>query len=172
MEYCYRASTEYDEKAYHALAYLMIHRLRKWPRIMLIATGMATTVVSAVIMLYTGRLSILGMALVFFGSLMSVFGIFARHFCVKMMMASGRKGETPKNTYLFFQEHLRIQNAEAHKDYAYGDIRRVVEMSGYFFLFMADGQLYLLKLEDVKGSLKNFRAFLEERLSQSRQAKG
>lgn len=170
--YCHRAITEYNEKAYHALAYLMIHRLRKWPRILLIITGMVTTLASAFMMLYAGTLSMLGLTLVICGSLMCVFGVFARFFCVKMMVASQKKEKPPANTYLFFEDRLRIQNEQTHQDYPYGEIPRVLEMSGYLFLFTADGRMYLLGLEDVKGNLRDFRSFLEEKLTESRKVKG
>ena len=170
--YSHRAVTKYDEKAYRALAALMIGRLRKWPRILLIAVGMLTTLGSAVIMLYTGQISLMGLTLLFCGSLMCIFGVFAQFFCVKMLLSSQKKGEPPVNTYLFLEDRLRVENEQTHQDYPYGDISRVLEMAGYLFLFTANGQIYLLGLEDVKGSLKEFREFFERKLTQSRKAKG
>ena len=154
----FKATTCYDEEAYNVLTYLMIHKLRKWPRIMLIIVGLLTALGSGVLMLYTGTLS--------------AFGVLAQRFAVKIMMAGSKKGETPQNTYLLMENCLRVQSGEIQKDYAYGSLRRVLEMSGYLFLFTDDGQLYLLALKDVKGSVKEFRAFLEERITQARQAKG
>lgn len=170
--FCYQATTEYGEEACRALAYLMIRRLRKWPRWMLVITGIITVIGSAAIMLLNGQVSAVGLIFLLLGNVMCMFGLLAERFCVRMLMASHRKNGIPQNTYLFFQQKLRIQNEAAHRDYAYGDFSRVLEMSGYLFLFMADGQMYLLKLKDVKGNLKAFRAFLEEKLTQSRNAKG
>ena len=170
--FCYQATTEYGEEACNALAYLMIRRLRKWPRWMLVVTGLVTVVASAGMMIFNGQVSAIGMIFLLLGNVMCMFGLLAQRFCVKMLMASHKKNGIPKNTYLFFPDKLRIQNETAHKDYDYGDLRRVLEMSGYLFLFMTDNQMYLLGLKDVKGSLKQFRSFLEEKITQSRQAKG
>lgn len=168
----YRAVTRYDEEAYNALAYLMIRRLRRWPRIALIAVGMITALGSAVLMLCVGNLSPLGILLMLLGSAMCFFGVLAQRFVVKMMMAGSKKGEEPQNAYLLMDGCLRVQSGEAKKDYPYASVRRVLEMSGYLFLFMDDGQLYLLGLKDVKGRVKDFRAFLETRITEARQAKG
>ena len=168
----FKAATRYDEEAYNALAYLMIHKLRKSPRVMLIIVGMLTALGSGVLMLCTGQLSALGILMLVLGSAMCFFGVLAQRFAVKIMMAGGKKGETPENTYLFMDSCLRVQSGEKQKDYGYGSLRRVLEMSGYLFLFTDDGQLYLLGLKDVKGRMKDFRAFLEERITQARQAKG
>lgn len=168
----FKATTCYDEEAYNVLTYLMIHKLRKWPRIMLIIVGLLTALGSGVLMLYTGTLSAFGMLLMMLGSAMCFFGVLAQRFAVKIMMAGSKKGETPQNTYLLMENCLRVQSGEIQKDYAYSSLRRVLEMSGYLFLFTDDGQLYLLALKDVKDSVKEFRAFLEERITQARQAKG
>ena len=168
----FKAATRYDEEAYNALAYLMIHKLRKWPRIMLIVVGMLTALGSGVLMLYTGNLSALGILMMVLGSAMCFFGVLAQRFVVKIMMAGSKKDEAPRNTYLLMDSCLRIQSGDAQKDYPYGSLRRVLEMSGYLFLFMDDGQLYLLGLKDVKGSRKDFRAFLEGHITEARQAKG
>lgn len=168
----FRATTRYDEEAYNALAYLMIRKLRKWPRILLLVTGLVTAFGSAVLMLYQGSISPLGLLLMMLGSLMTFFSVLAQRFCVKMMMASAKKGQTPKNTYLFAGEALCIENGEQRKRYSYASMRRVLEMSGYLFFFMDDGQLYLMALKDVKGNLKDFRTYLETRINEARQAKG
>lgn len=168
----FRATTRYDEKAYNALAYLMIRKLRKWPRIMLIVIGLVTSFGSAVLMLYQGKITPLGILMMMLGSMMTLFAVLAQHFCVKMMMAANKKGQTPKNTYLFCDEAMSVDNGDEPKRYPYTALRRVLEMSGYLFFFMEDGQVYLLELKSVKGSLKDFRAYLEERITQARSTKG
>ena len=168
----FRATTRYDEEAYNALAYLMIHKLRKWPRIMLIIVGLLTALGLGVLMLYTGTLSAFGILMMVLGSAMCFFGVLAQRFAVKIMMAGTPKGEMPENIYLLMDSCLRVQSGAAQKDYGYSSLHRVLEMSGYLFLFMDDGRLYLLGLRDVKGSVNTFRAFLEERITQARQAKG
>lgn len=168
----YRAVTRYDEEAYNALAYLMIRKLRRWPRIALIAVGLITALGSALLMLYTGSLSPLGVLLMLLGSAMCFFGVLAQRFVVKMLTAGRKNGEAPQNSYLLMDGCMRVQSGEEQKDYPYASFRRVLEMSGYLFLFADDGQLYLLGLKDVKGSVKDFRAFLEARITEARQAKG
>lgn len=168
---CFRAVTRYDENACNALAYLMIHRLRKVPRIMLIVAGMLTAFGSAALMLYIGNITPLGLLMMMLGSMLSIFGVLAQRFAVKMMTAQYKKNGVPENTYLFYEDHLRIQAAAQYRDYRYDDLLRVLEMSGYLFLFTRDHQLYLLGLKDVKGSQRKFRAFLEDRITQARAGK-
>lgn len=169
---CFRAVSRYDEAAYNALAYLMIRKLRKWPRILLIAVGMITAAGSAVLMLVQGNITPLGILLMMLGSMMSFFGVLAQPMVVKMLMAGQKKNGIPENTYLFAEEKLIICAAQAQKEYPYSAIGRVLEMSGYLFFFMNDGQMYLMGLKDVKGSLKDFRAGLERFISQARAVKG
>lgn len=168
----FRASTRYDEEAYNALAYLMIRKLRKWPRILLMVVGLVTSFGSALLMLYQGSVTPLGLLLMMLGSMMTLFAVLAQRFCVKMMMASNKKGQIPQNNYLFGDDTLWVESSDRRKKYRYQSIRRVLEMSGYLFFFMEDGQLYLLALKDVKGSLKEFRSWLEERITQARCTKG
>lgn len=168
----FRASTRYDEDAYNALAYLMIRKVRKWPRILLMVVGLATSFGSALLMLFQGRVTPLGLLLMLLGSLMTLFAVLAQRFCVKMMMASNPKGQLPQNNYLFGEDTLCVESGNRRKKYRYQSIRRVLEMSGYLFFFMEDGQLYLLALKDVKGSLKEFRSWLEDRITQARSTKG
>lgn len=168
----FRASTRYDEDAYNALAYLMIRKLRKWPRLLLMVVGLATSFGSALLMLFQGSITPMGLLLMMLGSLMTLFAVLAQRFCVKMMMASNQKGQLPQNSYLFGDDTLCVKSGERRKEYRYQSIRRVLEMSGYLFFFMEDGQLYLLALKDVKGSLKEFRSWLEDRITQARSTKG
>ena len=170
--YCHKATTEYNEEAYNALAFLMMRRLRKLPRILLIVSGLITVALSAVVMIRSGAVSALGIILLLVGNIAAIFGLFAQRFCVKMMMASNKKGETPQNTYLFSEDKFSVHTPDIVKEYGYGDILRVLEMSGYLFLFMADNLMYMIALKDVKGSQKIFRDFLEEKITQSRKAKG
>lgn len=51
----YQVETVYDEEAYSALAYLMIRKLRRWPRILLLITGFFSIVGAALLMIYEGR---------------------------------------------------------------------------------------------------------------------
>ena len=168
----FQGTTQYNEEAYRALAYLMIRKLRKWPRLMVIATGLVSIAGATAMMILERQITAIGLIVLLVGNMMCMFGFFAQHFCVKMMMAGNKKGRVPQNEYIFTDEGLRVQSGEAQKDYSYGYIRRVLEMSGYLFLFMGDGQMYLLSLKGMKGSQKAFRSFLEERITQSRAAKG
>ena len=164
----FRGTTRYTEEAYNALAYLMIRKLRKWPRLLVILTGFVSVAGAAAMMILQKQISVVGIIVLLVGNILCMFGFFAQRFCVKMMMAGNKKGVVPQNDYLFMDDCMRVMSGENHKDYSYGYIRRVLEMSGYLFMFTSDGQLYLLSLKGMKGSLKDFRAFLEERISQSR----
>lgn len=168
----FSGTTKYTEEAYNVLAYLMICKLRKWPRMLVILTGCVSVIGSAAMMILQGQASAMGLIVLLIGNILCMFGFFAQRFCVKMMMAGNKKGHVPQNEYLFMDDVMRVRSGEAQKDYSYGYIRRVLEMSGYLFLFTGDGQLYLLSMAGMKGNLKAFRAFLEERITQSRAAKG
>ena len=43
-------STTYDAQICDSLVYLMLYKLRKWPRYMLMGLGLATTVIAGMIM--------------------------------------------------------------------------------------------------------------------------
>lgn len=168
----YEATTVYDEEAYNALAYLMIHRLRKWPRFLLLVTGFVSVIGSAAMMIAQGRVTAIGAIVLLVGNLMCMFGFLAQRFAVRLMMASSKKGTMPRNDYSFTDESLWIRSGEQEREYSYAYIQRVMEMSGYLFLFLKDGQVYLLRKKGVKGDQKAFMRFLEEKLQESRSTKG
>ena len=88
-----------------------------------------------------------------------------------MMVASNKKGEAPVNAYAFSDEGLRVRSGETEKEYSYGFIRRILEMSGYLFFFMRDGQTYLLRAADA-ANYPAFREYLNERVLTARGARG
>ena len=158
----YQAKTRYDKEACDALAFLMMNRLRKWPRIILLVTGLLSIVGAAWYMLQAGEVTVLPILLLLAGNFMSVFGLFARQFAAKMLLNS--VGKDAENTYVFTDEQFLIRGAKGdERAYGYDFIRRVIRMSGYLFFFMRDGQTYLLKEANVPGG--GFQAFLDERLA-------
>ena len=94
-EILHEAKTVYDQEAYSALASLMICKLRKWPRLVLIFTGFVSVAGAAAIMIAQGRVSAVGVIVLLTGNLLCMFGLYARRFAVRMMMASSGKGDPP-----------------------------------------------------------------------------
>ncbi len=160
----YEAATTYDEAAYAALAYLMIRRLRRAPRLILIVLGLATVVGAAVMMLLEGRVSALWLVLLAMGNVVCMVGLLAEKFAVRMMCAANKKG-APEVRYVFREDGMTVATPEETHAYAYGEVVRVLDMSGYLFFFCRDGQVYMLRQAEMKGHLKAFRAFLEEKLT-------
>ena len=72
----YEIKTRYDEAAYTALVHLMMKKLRRWPRLILLATGFISVAGSAAVM-FTQGVSLTGAAFLIAGNLMCMFGLFA-----------------------------------------------------------------------------------------------
>lgn len=166
----YEIKTRYDEAAYTALVHLMMKKLRRWPRLILLATGFISVAGSAAVM-FTQGVSLTGAVFLIAGNLMCMFGLFAPRIAVRMMVASNKKGEAPVNAYAFSDEGMRVRSGETEKEYSYGFIRRILEMSGYLFFFMRDGQTYLLRAADA-ANYPAFREYLNERVLTARGARG
>lgn len=164
--------TYYTDEAYNALAYLMIRKLRRWPRLLVILTGLASIAGAVAVMIMKNEVSLPGMLVLLAGNTLCMFGLLAQRFCVRMMMAANKKGDVPQMAYRFTDDALMILTGETPRAYAYASVSRVLEMSGYLFFFMDDGQLYLLRLSDIQGGEKAFRAFLETHIAQARATKG
>ena len=148
----------------------MMKKLRRWPRLILLATGFISVAGSAAVM-FTQGVSLTGAAFLIAGNLMCMFGLFAPRIAVRMMVASNKKGEAPVNAYAFSDEGMRVRSGETEKEYSYGFIRRILEMSGYLFFFMRDGQTYLLRAADA-ANYPAFREYLNERVLTARGARG
>ena len=141
-------STTYDAQICDSLVYLMLYRLRKWPRYMLMGLGLVTAVLAGMIMLTEGRVSALPFLVMILGSLLCTAAIFLRQLAAKMLVASyGR--EFPTFRYTFAEEEICIASGEREQKYSYAYILRLLEMSGLLFLFMRDGQVYILRQKDV-----------------------
>lgn len=122
-EILHEAKTVYDQEAYSALAGLMICKLRKWPRLVLIFTGLVSVAGAAAIMIAQGRVSAVGVIVLLTGNLLCMFGLYARRFAVRMMMASSGKGDPPVNRYLFGPDGMRVCAGGGERDYPYAAIR-------------------------------------------------
>ena len=161
-------TTLYDEAAYTALVNLMMNKLRRWPRIVLLATGLVSAVGSGMMMLAYGQASPALFGVMMLGSMMCMLGFLAPRFAVRMMMAGNRKGETPQNTYLFSDAGITVRTKDNQREYTYDYVSRMLEMSGYLFMFMKDGQVFLLKQTDVKSGYRRLHDDLERRLTAAR----
>lgn len=158
----YQAETRYDKAACDALAYLMMNRLRVWPRRMVLCTGLLSIVGATWYLVWSGQVAVLPMLLLLAGNALSIFGLFARQFCAKMLLNS--MGKDAKNTYFFTDTEMKVRGATGEeRAYGYAFIRRVIKMSGYLFFSMKDGQVYLLKEANVPG--KGFQDYLEARMA-------
>ena len=157
------AQTTYDEQICSSLVYLMLHKLRRWPRYILLARGFATVIISGLIMLTEGAVSALPFLVMIFGSLLCTAAFFLRQLATKLLTASYGKNY-PTISYTFAPEEIHIVNEDRDHDYSYGYILRLLEMSGLLFMFMRDGQVYILRQKDVQGGYDQLKAVLEERI--------
>ena len=166
----FSVTTVYDEAAYAALVRLMMKKLRRWPRYVLIGTGLLSIAGAGYAMLTQSEISAPALLFLLLGNLMCVFGFFADKFAVRMMMASNKKGETVENRYLFDGDGLEISSGEAIKRYAFSEMARVFETEGYLFFFLNGGRVYLMRRSDAGGDYDALRAFIDGKLAAVRQA--
>ncbi len=163
----YAAKTVYDEAAYRALVWLMLRKLRPWPRYLVMATGLFSMVGAGYVMISTGDISIMSLLFLFLGNLFLMFGIFAQRLMVRMMMASNKKGEVPENHYAFYPDHVMITTGEGKRGYAYTAMRRVLDSQGFLFFFFRDGQAFVMRHNDMPAKqFISLRDFLNARLAE------
>lgn len=156
-------STTYDEQICESLVYLMLYRLRRWPRFMLIALGLITAVLAGMMMLTEGRVSALPFLVMILGSLLCTAGIFLRQLATKMLIAS-YGAQFPTFRYTFAAEEITIASQDRERRYSYGYVLRLLEMAGLLFMFMRDGQVYILRQSDVTLGYAKLKTALEERV--------
>ena len=162
MNQSIRVSTTYDEQICSSLVYLMLCKLRRWPRYMLLALGLATVVLPGMLILTEGRVSALPFLVMILGSMLCTVAIFLRPLATKLLTAS-YGGAFPTFAYTFAEDEIRIVTGEQERAYSYAYILRLLEMSGLLFMFMRDGQVYILRQSDVKAGYGKLKALLEER---------
>lgn len=156
-------STTYDEQICGSLVYLMLYKLRKWPRYMLMGLGLATAVIPGMIMLTEGRVSAWPFLVMILGSMLCTAALFLRQLATKMLVASYGK-QFPTFSYTFAQDEISIAVGEREQKYSYAYVLRLLEMSGLLFMFMKDGQMYILRQKDVKAGYGKLKALLEEKV--------
>ena len=154
------ASTTYDEKICESLVYLMLRKLRKWPRYALLLLGLLTAVGAGWVMLAAGQVSPLPFLVMILGSMLCTVALFLCQLATKMLIASYGK-HFPTFRYAFTPEELRITCGSREQAYSYAYVLRLLEMSGLLFMFMRDGQVYILRQSDVQGGYKALKAHLE-----------
>jgi len=154
-------STTYDAQICDSLVYLMLYKLRKWPRYMLMGLGLATAVIAGMIMLTEGKVSALPFLVMILGSMLCTAAIFLRQLATKMLVASYGK-HFPTFQYTFAEDEIVVSVGDRERKYSYAYILRLLEMSGLLFIFMKDGQVYILRQKDVKGGYGKLKAMLEE----------
>ncbi len=64
--------------------------------------------------------------------------------------------------YTFAEDEIVVSVGDREHKYSYAYILRLLEMSGLLFIFMKDGQVYILRQKDVKGGYGKLKAMLEE----------
>lgn len=166
MNTTFHAKTTYDQQICHSLVYLMLCKLRRWPRYVLLALGLATAVIAGMIMLTEGRVSALPFLVMILGSMLCTAAIFLRHLAARMLTASYGK-RFPTFAYAFAPDEIRVACDGREQGYSYGYILRLLEMSGLLFMFMRDGQVYILRQQDVQGGYDQLKAALEERIKKA-----
>lgn len=155
-------STTYDEHICGSLVYLMLYKLRKWPRYMLMGLGLATAVIAGMIMLTEGSVTAMPFLVMILGSMLCTAAIFLRQLATKMLVASYGK-QFPTFHYTFAEEEITVTVGDRVQKYSYAYILRLLEMSGLLFMMMKDGQMYILRQADVKVGYPRLKAFLEEK---------
>lgn len=158
-----QVSTTYDGQICASLVYLMLCKLRRWPRYMLMGLGLATAVIAGMIMLTEGTVSALPFLVMILGSMLCTAAIFLPQLATKMLTASYGK-HFPTFQYTFSQEEIVIAVDDRVQKYSYAYVLRLLEMSGLLFMFMKDGQVYILRQRDVKAGYAALKALLEEKL--------
>lgn len=155
--------TTYDEQVCASLAYLMLNKLRKWPRYAILSFGMVTTVAAGMIMLTEGRVNALPFLVMIVGSMLCMVGFNLRTIVTKLLLAQ-YGSNMPEFRYEFSPDEIRITHGEQEKQYSYDYILRLLEMSGLLFMFMKDGQVYILRQVDVKQGYSQLKQLLEHRV--------
>jgi len=154
--------TTYDEGACRALVHLMLGRLRRWPRFALISLGLVTAAGMGMLMVFRGRVSAPAFLAMILSSMLCTVGFFLEETASRMLMAS--YGKTPPEfSYEFGGEEIRIVYADRDVRYSYAYVLRLLEMSGYLFMFMKDGQAYILRHADVQPGYEQLRQLLNEK---------
>lgn len=156
-------STTYDGQICDSLVYLMLCKLRKWPRYMLLGLGLATAVIAGMIMLTEGKVSALPFLVMILGSMLCTAAMFLRQLAAKMLVASYGKN-FPTFSYTFAADEITVAVGEREQKYSYAFVLRLLEMSGLLFMFMKDGQVYILRQKDVKAGYAKLKALLEEKV--------
>ncbi len=160
------ATTTYDEQVCNSLVYLMLYKLRKWPRYAIISLGLVTAVAAAMIMLTEGNVSALPFLVMVLGSMLCMVGIYLKPIASKMLLASYGK-KRPRFCYEFCTDEIHINYADNTRTYSYGFVLRLLEMSGMLFMFMKDGQVFILKHTDVKEGYQKLKTLLENQIRKS-----
>ena len=65
---------------------------------------------------------------------------------------------------VFSQDEILVKHGEQKKQYTYGYVMRLLEMSGFLFMFMKDGQVYILRQADVKEGYSQLKELLENKV--------
>lgn len=155
-------STTYNEQICDSLVYLMLYKLRRWPRYMLMGLGLATAVIAGMVMLSEGKVSALPFLVMILGSMLCTAAIFLRQLATKMLVASYGK-QFPTFSYTFMENEIVVAVGERERKYSYAYVMRMFEMSDLLFMFMRDGQVYILRQKDVKGGCGRLKKIFEEK---------
>lgn len=116
---------------------------------MLISMGLITSVAAGMFMVSSGSVHALPFLMMVLGSMLCMIGLYLKEVASRMLIAS-YNGVYPKFSYRFCEEDIRITYQDREVNYSYAYILRLLEMSGYLFMFMKDGQLYILRSDDVQ----------------------
>lgn len=155
--------TTYDEQICSSLVYLMLYKLRRWPRYMLMGLGLATAVIAGMIMLMEGYVSALPFLVMILGSMLCTAAIFLKQLATKMLVASYGK-QFSMFQYTFAEDEITVAVGQREQQYSYAYVLRLLEMSGLLFLFMRDGQVYILRQADVTVGYAKLKEMLEEKV--------
>lgn len=155
-------TTAYNEDACRALVHLMLGKLRRWPRYALILTGIVTSVAAGMLMVMQGSVSALPFLCMIVGSMLCTVGFYLETVACRMLVAVYHKGY-PSFEFSFSEEEIRIIYADHEIYYSYAYVYRLIEMSGYLFMFMHDGQMYMIRQSDVPGNYLRLKELLNQK---------
>lgn len=166
----YQADTVYDEAAYTVLVHVMMKHIRRLPRFLVLVTGLISVVYSGYVIISTGQVAGFSLLFLLLGNLFMVFGLFAKQFAVRLMVAGNKKGQPPQNRYAFYEDRIQITTMDGEREYTYPYLRCVLDAQGYFILFFKDGQVFLLRHAAIgPEKSKGLFALLNQKLAENKE---
>ena len=157
----FSTTTLYDNAAYSALVNLMMRKIYRLPRYFVMLTGLLSIVLCGYRLFVAGPSAIVVFFLVL-GNLFTLLGIFAPRFVVRLLCVQSR--EPFRIQYEFYEHEMHMITTVEKKVCAYSSIRRIIEWQSFWFFFLNNGQVYLLR-PDAAPNNASLRTFINQKLA-------